>query len=122
MEKLKSFPFMEKRKIYYIVTLVLIIASIATGLIRGYNFGIDFTGGTLMQIEMGKEVKISEINDILSDQKIDGNVTHAGDGNTQIIIKTLWKVTRERLLCQLSKKSTALRMTRYFPSKTSVRQ
>ena len=57
MEKLKSFPFMEKRKIYYIVTLVLIIASIATGLIRGYNFGIDFTGGTLMQIEMGKEVK-----------------------------------------------------------------
>ena len=67
MEKLKSFPFMEKRKIYYIVTLVLIIASIATGLIRGYNFGIDFTGGTLMQIEMGKEVKISEINDILSD-------------------------------------------------------
>lgn len=88
MEKLKSFPFMEKRKIYYIVTLVLIIASIGTGLIRGFNFGIDFTGGTLMQIEMGKEVKISEINDILSEQKLDGSVTHAGEGNTQIIIKT----------------------------------
>ena len=107
MEKLKSFPFMEKRKIYYIVTLVLIIASIATGLIRGYNFGIDFTGGTLMQIEMGKEIKISEINDILSDQKIDGNVTHAGDGNTQIIIKTTDSMesdTRPALMSALEEK------------------
>lgn len=107
MEKLKSFPFMEKRKIYYIITLVLIIASIATGLIRGYNFGIDFTGGTLMQIEMGKEVKISEINDILSDQKIDGNVTHAGDGNTQIIIKTTDSMesdTRTALMSALKEK------------------
>ncbi len=107
MEKLKSFPFMEKRKIYYIVTLILIIASIATGLIRGYNFGIDFTGGTLMQIEMGKEVKISEINDILSDQKIDGNVTHAGDGNTQIIIKTTDSMesdTRTALMSALKEK------------------
>ena len=98
---------MEKRKIYYIVTLVLIIASIATGLIRGYNFGIDFTGGTLMQIEMGKEVKISEINDILSDQKIDGNVTHAGDGNTQIIIKTTDSMesdTRTALMSALEEK------------------
>ncbi len=107
MEKLKSFPFMEKRKIYYIVTLVLIIASIATGLIRGYNFGIDFTGGTLMQLEMGKEVKISEINDILSEQKIDGNVTHAGDGNTQIIIKTtdsMESETRTALMTALEEK------------------
>ena len=98
---------MEKRKIYYIVTLVLIIASIATGLIRGYNFGIDFTGGTLMQIDMGKEVKISEINDVLSAQKIDGNVTHAGEGNTQIIIKTTDSMesdTRTALMSALEEK------------------
>ncbi len=107
MEKLKSFPFMERRKIYYIVTLVLIIASMATGLIRGFNFGIDFTGGTLIQLEMGKEVKISEINDILSEQKIDGNVTHAGDGNTQIIIKTtdsMESETRTNLMSTLEEK------------------
>lgn len=107
MEKLKSFPFMEKRKIYYIVTLVLIIASMATGLIRGFNFGIDFTGGTLMQIEMGKEVKISEINDVLSEQKLDGRVTHAGEGNTQIIIKTadsMESETRTALMEALNEK------------------
>lgn len=107
MEKLKSFPFMEKRKIYYIVTLVLIIASMATGLIRGFNFGIDFTGGTLMQIEMGKEVKISEINDVLSEQKLDGSVTHAGEGNTQIIIKTadsMESETRTALMEALNEK------------------
>lgn len=107
MEKLKSFPFMEKRKIYYIITLVLIIASIATGFIRGFNLGIDFTGGTLIQIEMGKEVAISEINDLLSEQKLDGNVSHAGEGNTQIIIKTndsMESDTRETLMSALQEK------------------
>ena len=56
---------------------------------------------------MGKEVKISEINDILSDQKIDGNVTHAGDGNTQIIIKTTDSMesdTRTALMSALKEK------------------
>jgi SecD/SecF fusion protein len=106
-EKLRSFPFMEKRRIYYIVTLVLIIVSIGVGFARGYNLGIDFTGGTLMQLEMGQEVDLSEINSILSDQSIEGNVVHAGEGNTQIIIKTtdsLESETRTALMTALAEK------------------
>ena len=103
-EKLSRFSFMNHRKIYYIVTVTLIVVSIAIGLIRGYNFGIDFTGGTLMQVEMGKTVTVSEISDILDDQELEGSVTLAGEKNTQIIIKTtdsLESDTRTALLEQL---------------------
>ncbi len=86
--KLKNFPFMDKRKIYYIITVALIVVSIAIGLIRGYNFGIDFTGGTLLQIEMGETVETSDIEDVLEENGLKGSVTYAGEGNTQVIIKT----------------------------------
>lgn len=79
---------MKYRRIYYLITVILIVLSIGVGLFRGYNWGIDFTGGTLIQIEMGKQVKISDVDAVLSEKDIAGSVTYAGDNNTQIIIKT----------------------------------
>lgn len=87
-EKLRNFDFLGHRKIYYIVCVALIVISIGVGLIRGYNFGIDFTGGTMIELDMGEQVEISRVEGVLSDTKIDGGVTYAGEGNTGIIIKT----------------------------------
>ncbi len=80
--------FMKNRRIYYCITVALIIISIGIGLFRGYNFGIDFTGGTLLQLDMGQKVKISEVNKVLSSQNLDGTVMYTGDNNEGIIIKT----------------------------------
>ncbi len=105
-EKIRNFDFMGHRKIYYIVCIVLIIVGIGAGMLRGYNYGIDFTGGTMMEIEMGQQVDLDKVEDILSAQKIDGSVTYAGEGNTQIIIKTTDSIdndTRGALLDGLQK-------------------
>lgn len=79
---------MKNRKKFYCVTVALIVIMLAIGLIRGFNFGIDFTGGTLIQIDMGEKVDLADVNKVLGDQKIDGVVIYAGDENEQIIIKT----------------------------------
>ncbi len=87
-EKLKNFSFMKHRKIYYIICIILIVGSIGTGLLRGYNLGIDFTGGTMIEIEMGRQVEMSDVDNALSEAGVEGSATYAGEGNTQIIIKT----------------------------------
>ena len=87
-ETLKKFDFLGHRKIYYIFCIVLIIVSIGVGMIRGYNLGIDFTGGTMIEIEMGEQIDLGRVEDVLSETEIDGAVTYAGEGNTGIIIKT----------------------------------
>lgn len=38
------------RKIFFIVTLLLVVFSVGSMVVRGFNFGIDFTGGTILEV------------------------------------------------------------------------
>ena len=48
--KVTRFPFMNTRKIWYGVSAVLIVASLALVAFRGLNLGIDFTGGVVVDV------------------------------------------------------------------------
>ena len=39
-----------KRKIWYAVSILIILAGIVSFAIQGFNFGIDFTGGSYVQL------------------------------------------------------------------------
>ena len=43
--KATNFPFMATRKVWYGLSIVLMIGSIALFITRGLNLAIDFTGG-----------------------------------------------------------------------------
>ena len=45
-----SFPFMAMRKVTIPIALGLVLISIAGWLVMGFNFGIDFTGGLLIEV------------------------------------------------------------------------
>ena len=55
----------------------------------GINYGIDFTGGTTIQVEMGKEVPIEDVEKSLEVYELNPQIIYAGEGNTQIVIKTI---------------------------------
>ena len=44
-----SFPFMSTRKVWYGLSIILILISVASLSVRGLNFGVDFTGGVTVQ-------------------------------------------------------------------------
>lgn len=85
----RQFSFIKYRKIFYLVSICLILLGIGSGLVRGYNYGIDFTGGTMIQIDMGKEVGVNELNRTLKNNGINADIVHAGSNNEQVIIKTV---------------------------------
>lgn len=87
-----QFSFMKYRKIYYVISIAVIILGIGTGMIRGYNYGIDFTGGTMIQLDMGKQVSSVEVDGlqtILHSNKIEADIVEAGKNNDQVIIRTV---------------------------------
>ena len=71
-----------------LIAAVFIIAGIIGMMIRGFNFGIDFVGGTIAQIEMGRSFETAEIRTVTDKYDRDMIISSAGDGNTQVIIKS----------------------------------
>lgn len=63
MELLKNpnFNFMKNRQKAYLVSLILLIVAFVSLGVRGLNYGIDFTGGTLLQYQFQQEVSPEEI-------------------------------------------------------------
>ncbi len=60
--------FVGKRKIGYIISGCLFLLSVIALIVRGGPvYGIDFTGGTLIELKFSKEVKTEEIRAVLSE-------------------------------------------------------
>ncbi|WP_312091753.1 protein translocase subunit SecD [Aminipila sp.] len=103
----RQFSFIRHRKKYYAIAAVVIIAGLVVGGIRGYNYGIDFTGGTMMQFDMGKQVELSKISDSLEAVGIESaDLVYAGQNNNEVIIRTmsaLDNAERNQLIEQFNK-------------------
>ena len=85
---LNDYLFVERRKLAYLLSIALIVAGLAVGFVRGFHMGIDFTGGTMIQLQMGQKVDQKELEGFISDHGVKGNVTSAGEDGHSVIIKT----------------------------------
>lgn len=91
------FHFIRNRKIFYCISAAIIICGIVFTGIRGFNYGIDFTGGTMIQLDMGKKVDIDDVKDTIKDYKLNPTIVYAGKDNDQIVIRTIKAMkTKER--------------------------
>lgn len=56
-----TFDFMGKRHIALLFSLVLVVASISSIVVKGLNFGLDFTGGTLIEVAYPQSADLLKI-------------------------------------------------------------
>ena len=59
--------FMQFRKIAITISLILFVGSIGSIFMKGLSLGLDFSGGTLVEIQYEDSVDLSEIRAILSE-------------------------------------------------------
>jgi len=64
-KKPTKFDFMSKRKITMAFSAVLILISVGSLATRGLNFGLDFTGGTLIELGYSQPVDLTVVRSTL---------------------------------------------------------
>jgi len=93
--------FMANAKKFGMLSITLIVLSIALLAFRGLNYGIDFAGGTVIQVKYEGNAPIKQVREILKQTKEyrDASVTYFGS-DSEIAIRT--KTTSKDVSVDLS--------------------
>ncbi len=94
---MKIYDFMKHRKLWFTISGALIAIGLIFAIINGgLNFGIDFTGGTSIQANMGKDFSIEDVRAIIEPLDKEAVITYAGNDNEMALVKTKVAFTVEQ--------------------------
>jgi preprotein translocase subunit SecF len=82
-----NIPFMSYRRIATIASLLLLVLSIASLGLRGLNLGLDFSGGTLIEVSYEEAADLSDIRDLMYVNGFDDFQVVNFGSNTDVLIK-----------------------------------
>ena len=89
-----KFSIVKHRKWWFTLSTLLVVASIVSIVMNGFNFGIDYTGGTILDLRFGKAVTVSEVRQVLdtSGMNLDNSVIQLtgvteGDSSQDVMIR-----------------------------------
>ena len=87
-----SIKFLEKRKVFYLISGVLIAVSLLSIFTRGFNYGIDFKGGRTYVVRFDEDVKVAEVGKALAAVYGEAPEVKTFGGNNQVKITTEYKI------------------------------
>lgn len=65
------FDIMKYSKLWFAISLTITVLGLFCMFARGFNFGIDFTGGTIIDMRFERQVTLTEIRDVLKGYNLD---------------------------------------------------
>ena len=104
---MKNINFVSQFKKANIISIILFTMSILLVFFKGLNYGIDFKGGTLIELRTEKTIKASSIRDTLSSMNLgDVNVKKFGKDGDYLIKVEQKESNNNKLIPEIKKKLT----------------
>ena len=79
-----KFDLAGHRKIWFLMSALIIIPGIICMFVRGFNFGIDFTGGTIIDLKFAQPVTIAEVRTSLAKYGLDGSTIQLSGAQSDV--------------------------------------
>jgi len=89
--KVTRFPFMATRRRWYVVSAVIILGSLAMLAVRGLNFGIDFTGGVVLEFHFPAAANLEQVRTALGRSGIEGASVQSFGNESDVLVRLLPK-------------------------------
>ncbi|NNL96238.1 MAG: protein translocase subunit SecF, partial [Xanthomonadales bacterium] len=82
-----NIDFMGKRNIALIFSSILIVAALVTLPLKGLNLGLEFTGGTEVEVQFEAPPEVNEVRQALADAGMDDVVVQTFGSSTQLLVR-----------------------------------
>lgn len=83
----QAFPFMRYRWWAWIISGILVVASIVSLGVKGLNWGLDFTGGTVIEVGYDQAADLSSIRQTLDENGFGGAVVQSFGTQQDVLIR-----------------------------------
>lgn len=75
---MKHFSIVKHAKIFFSLTAIVLLIGIGSMITRGFNLGIDFTGGSMIDVKFAKPVTVSQVRDVLTTHELGNSIIQLG--------------------------------------------
>ncbi len=83
----RQIDFMKQRRLAMGLSLALIALSIVGMVFKGFNFGIDFTGGTVIEVSYPEPVELGQVRETLAQGGFDKAIVQHFGAATDVLIR-----------------------------------
>ena len=83
-----NIDFLKPRRFTYALSVLMVVASFALMAFHGFNYGIDFSGGVLMEIKSAQKINVEQIRRDLESVKLDElTLQSVGEEGNELLIR-----------------------------------
>ncbi|MDF2500211.1 MAG: preprotein translocase subunit SecF [Anaerosporomusa subterranea] len=88
-----SFPIIKRSKLWFLISALFIVPGLISMMVQGFNFGIDFTGGTLLDMKFAQPVSVGQVREVLKPLDLEQSVIQLAtseqtDKSQNVLIRT----------------------------------
>ena len=103
---MKKFDIIGRSKIWFTLSSVLVVASIVSLIAFGLNLGIDFTGGSLLDLRFDEEVETTAIEAAVAELGYDALVQESDENGFVVRLETIDQEQHDAILTGLASVGT----------------
>lgn len=97
-----KFDFVGRRNWWFLLSVLIILPGLISIAVQGFNLGIDFTGGTLLDLKFSRPVMVAEVREALKEHHFEGSTIQLAaegqaDAAPNVFIRTTLLSEQDRL-------------------------
>lgn len=73
LEKIR-FSIVRNYKIFFAINIIFLMIGFSSMIFRGFNLGIDFTGGSIMDLKFGQPVSVAQVREVLKEHDLGNSI------------------------------------------------
>ena len=79
-----KFSFVKHYKIFFAISIIFLLIGIGSMIVKGFNLGIDYTGGSLMDVQFNKPVTVTQVRETLKKHDLGNAIIQLESADAQV--------------------------------------